>query len=446
VRCKINSGEKNMKHIIGCLLLAMSSPAVYAKQVKLDVGMGQPVLVADKKQTAFLKVGLTGFVLSNKIQRTPTNIALVIDRSGSMGGEKIRRAREATADAVSSLSSNDIVSVVTYDDQVNVLVPATKVTNRAGLAKKIKNIHVGGSTALFAGVSKGSEEVRKFLEKERVNRVILLSDGLANVGPKTPRELGELGQSLSKEGISVSTIGLGLGYNEDLMTELARKSGGNHGFAENAEDLAGIFKSELQNALSVVAQEVSIRIKVADGVRPVKVLGRDADIFGQTVQVNLNQLYSDQEQYILLELDIPAYKQGQSVQVASVEVSYSNLETHLVDKLSSTAGVSFSASKEEAEESLVDEVMAPAAAQIAVEESKKAVRLRDEGRIKEAKKLLEKNAVFLGQSAAKYKSDKLRSLQREQEVSADNLDDENWKKQRKMMRKDQYKYETQQSY
>ena len=435
-----------IKPLLTSILALTLTSIVSAKQVKMEVGIGQPILIADKKQTAYLKIGLTGFELAKTGQRPPTNIALVIDKSGSMGGDKIRHAREATANAIYQLASNDIVSIVTYDDTVEVLVPATKVSDKNAIAKKVKSIQVGGSTALFAGVSKGAAEVRKFLEKKRVNRVILLSDGLANVGPQTPSALADLGKSLSKEGISVSTIGLGLGYNEDLMTELARKSGGNHGFAENATDLAAIFNSELENALSVVAQEVSIRVTVANGVRPVKVLGREAEIYGQIVQVNMNQLYANQEKYILLEVEIPAQAAGKALEIASIHVSYSNLETHLVDKLSSTAGVSFSNSIAEAEKSVDDEVMAPAIEQIAIEKSKEAVVLRDKGKIKEAKAVLKQNAIFLGRNAARYKSKKLEKLQAEQEISADNLDDKNWQKQRKMMRKDQYKHETQQTY
>ena len=113
-----------------------------------------------------------------------------------------------------------------------------------------------------------------------MNRVILLSDGQANVGPKSATELGELGMSLGKEGISVTTIGLGAGYNEDLMANLAGYSDGNHAFVENAEDLVRIFNYEFGDVLSVVAQDLVIRIQLMDGVRPMRLLGRDGEILG----------------------------------------------------------------------------------------------------------------------------------------------------------------------
>ena len=192
------------------------------------------------------------------------------------------------------------------------IVPATKLSDKEAVVQQIRRIEAGGSTALFAGVSKGADELRKFLDKNRVNRVILLSDGLANVGPQSPSELGSLGASLMKEGISVSTMGLGLDYNEDLMTKLAQNSGGNHSFIEQANDLARVFNQEFNDVLSVVAQEVAIDIRVAAGVRPVRVLNADAEINGQQVILQMNQLYSEQEKYVMLEVEVPGTQAGKS--------------------------------------------------------------------------------------------------------------------------------------
>ncbi|MCA9135024.1 MAG: VWA domain-containing protein, partial [Planctomycetales bacterium] len=191
----------------------------------------------DAKKENYLRIGITGFELPSDKQRLPVNVAIVIDKSGSMQGEKIEQARKAAIQAIDRLRDSDIVSVVTYDSSVNVLVPATKASDRETIRKQIASIAAGGNTALFAGVSKAAGEIRKFLDDKHVNRVILLSDGLANVGPASPAELEQLGESLIKEGISVSTMGLGLGYNEDLMTRLALASSGNHVFIEDAENL-----------------------------------------------------------------------------------------------------------------------------------------------------------------------------------------------------------------
>ncbi len=114
----------------------------------------------------------------------------------------------------------------------------------------------------------------------------------------------ELGASLLKEGVSVSTLGLGLGYNEDLMTKLALASSGNHVFIESAENLVSVFQNEFDDVLSVVAQKIVIKATLAEGVRPVKVLNYPADITGQQVTIELGQLYSNQQRYFVLELEI----------------------------------------------------------------------------------------------------------------------------------------------
>jgi len=239
-----------------------------AKTVKVKAGLATPIMQANDEQRAFLRVALTGFELDSDIKRAPLNVALVLDQSSSMNGDKIERAKEAAILAVSKLSPNDVVSIVTYDSTVRVLVPATPASNKSRLYDAIEAIRAGGSTALFAGTSKGADQVSRYLSTERVNRVVLLSDGMANVGPDSPKELGELGKALAKKGMSVSTMGLGLGYNEDLMTQLANYSDGNHDFVKNSADLARVFDREFGDAMSVVAQDVKLLNKAASAMLP----------------------------------------------------------------------------------------------------------------------------------------------------------------------------------
>jgi len=416
----------------------------WARQIKLDVAMGTPVVLAGEKQTAYVRVAMTGFELDDPADRTPVNVAIVLDKSGSMQGEKIARARDAAIMAIDRLRPDDIVSVVAYDSTVHVLVPATKVSNRNAIHSAIRRLEAGGSTALFAGVSKGAREVHKFLDRNRVNRVILLSDGLANVGPSSPGDLAELGSSLICEGISVTTIGLGLGYNEDLMTELARSSDGNHMFAENAVDLARVFDSEFGDVLSVVAQDVGVTIRCPAGIRPVRVLGRDADIVGQTVTTTLNQLYSNQMKYVLLEVELPPGRVGREMSVASVDVSYANMDTKTTDRLASAVSVKFTENSEAVEGNRNNDVMVAAVHQIGVLANEAALRQRDEGKIEEARRTLESNAFFLDQEAAKYRSEVLEDYSYANAAQSVDISRRDWRQVRKSMRAGQHQIITQQ--
>jgi Ca-activated chloride channel homolog len=423
------------------LWLATSPPSTAAaatEEVRLDVGLGNTVLLANERQKAYLRVALTGFELENPEDRAPVNIALVLDKSGSMSGEKIARARQAAWMAVERLGAEDIVSVVVYDSTVNVLVPATKASDRDNIRDAIESIHANGNTALFAGVSKGAAELRKFLDPHRVNRIILLSDGLANVGPSSPRELANLGASLVRDGISVSTIGLGLGYNEDLMTRLAFASDGNHYFAESARQLASIFDSELGDVLSVVAQEVITEIECAPDVRPLRILGRDGEISGRRVKVYMNQLYSAHEQYVLIEVEVPSRPEAERVELAKVSVHYDNLRTRKRDTLSGHVDARFSSSPELVRRSEDRNVMISVVEQVAAERSEQATQLRDEGRVQEAQQVLRDSAELLGRSAEQYSAPELQFYGERTAGDADAIgSDDDWNRQRKAMREEQ---------
>jgi len=431
--------------IIAALLLT-TPLAAWADQVKLNVGLANPVLLSGKKQTTYLKVGLTGFPMASAEKRAPVNVAIVLDKSGSMAGQKIEQAKSAAIQAINRLQNDDIVSIVAYDHTVQVVLPATKVTDKYAIASAIRRITAGGNTALFGGVCKGAEEVRKFLDRNRVNRIILLSDGLANVGPSSPAELGALGASLVKEGISVTTLGIGTGYNEDLMYQLAKASDANHTFIGEDADIAQILNREFGDILSVVAKEVLIKVTCAAGIRPVRALGRDADISGSTVTAVLSQLYSRQEKYILIEVEVPATAAETSRPVAEVTVSYANMQTMATDHLSSTVSTRFSPSEQIVGQETRPDVMIAVAEQIATENSVLAVTLRDQGKVEEARRLLEKNVAYLGKYATKYKSDSLRSLQKANWQDSQNLEGKKWIEGRKLMRDIQSERQQQRGY
>jgi Ca-activated chloride channel family protein len=418
-------------------VVALIAQPVWAEQVKLDVAIGTPVMLAGQKQTAYLRVAVEGFELDDPADRSPVNVAIVLDKSGSMQGEKIARAKDAAIMAIDRLQRDDIVSVIAYDSTVHVLVPATKVSNREEIYAAIRRLEAGGSTALFAGVSKGACEVRKFIAKNRVNRVILLSDGIANVGPSSPGDLAELGSSLIRGGMSVSTIGLGMGYNEDLMTQLANASDGNHMFAENATDLARAFEREFGDVLAVVAQEVTVTVRCPKGIRPVRVLGHDADIVGQTVTVPLNQLYSEHMKYVVLEVELPPARVNRKMKVASVDVSYSNMLTKTTDRLASSVSVVGTDSPGAVEENTNRNVMIAVSQQIGLANNLWAMQLRDEGKIEEARRLLGGNSEVLYEAAKKYKSQALQDYAESNQFDLRNLDEKNWKRQRKLMQEQQ---------
>lgn len=431
------------RHLLLAILIATGvatapSGALADQRVRLGADLDHSVMHAHRKATGYLRVQLEGFTIAPSKKRPPMNVAIVIDKSGSMQGDKIEQAKAAARAALDQLRADDIVSVVAYDDQVTVLVPATKVSDRRAILAGINKLAAGGWTALFAGTAKGAAEVKKFFARDKVNRVILLSDGQANIGPASPGELGRLGHKLHREGITVTTVGLGLGYNEDLMVQLAERSGGHHMFAERASQLAGLFQEGFGSLAGIVANEVEVTIDFAEGFRPVRPLGAPADVIGDRVRARLAALYSGVTDELLLEFETPKQAPS-SAKIATIRLAYHNLISGERETLSRSVYARFSDDLTEIEASAHPDVMVSVVAQVANERNELAVRLRDEGKRQEAERLLRDNTAYLSTNAGRWKSPVLRDLEGRNNDDLDNLSDDRWQRQRKVMRQRQSK-------
>lgn len=426
--------------------LALAPLVAEAGSVELRATAGSVVLPAGRTTTAVLKVGLRGLEFLDAERRAPVNLALVLDKSGSMSGEKLEKAKSAALHVLDRLKPDDLLSVVAYDGTVRILVPTTRVADRRAIADAILGLRAGGSTALFAGVSKGVGEVRRLLRRDQVNRVILLSDGQANVGPSSPNALGHLGAACAKEGIAITTVGLGLGYNEDLMVQLAMRSDGNHAFAATADDLPRIFAAELGDVTSVVAQGAQVRIDFAPGVRPRRVLNREATISGQSVFYTVGQIYGAQEKHVVVEVDVDPGVAGTERPFATVTATYLDMPSGKSEHERRALAVRFTDHLAEVEAATNADVMIAHAEALANEQSRLAVDLRDRGAYGEAQRVLELNSAYLDEAASRYNSTRLRNQASENRGDAKNLDEGAWNERRKAIRKRQYELDVQQSF
>jgi Ca-activated chloride channel family protein len=440
---------------VACGLLT-SSPQ--AAEVEVGADLGRSVLPTKNPGNVYLRLSLKSLAALKRERTTRINAAIVIDRSGSMQGARIAAAKEGARVALERLGSDDTIALVAYNHNVDVLSPAGPLgRSHASLKGAIDRLTADGTTALYDGVKEGGRQVTEFLSDDNVNRVILLSDGLANVGPSSPRELAELGRKLASEGISVSTIGLGLDYNEDLMQRLAAASDGNHVFVERPSDLAEIFDREFGDALSVSARDLSITIECKLGFKPIRILGRDGEIEGNRITLKLNQLQSENERYVVVELQAPEGRGEGPSEIADVRVDYVDLDKDgKRARVEARANVRFSKNAKDVEDGLNKAVMSQVAAQIATETSEKAVELRDKGDIAGARKALEDNASYIKRSYEQYGSGvapaptaaigALNELEKQSREAAGSLDADNWARTRKSMRSDQHKSKVQQSY
>jgi Ca-activated chloride channel family protein len=328
-------------------------------------------------------------------RRAPMNLAVVLDRSGSMAGAKIEKARQAAGVAVDQLTDDDIFSLVTFDNETEVLIAPERVggpRQREALKERIDRIRPRGGTAIHAGVTLGAQQLRRFLDQERVNRIVLLSDGLANVGPSRPGDLARLGGDLRREGMSVTTIGLGDDYNEDLMAALAEASQANYYYVRDAEKLPGIFSEELGAARSVIARRVTIRITVPEGVRIREIIGRpEIECGGRSVEISLPEYFGGEKRRFLARCE--AERAGDTpLEVAMVDLRYES-DSGRAAPQQQRAKIEFTDDEKKADESLRMEVgrnVAVARNRLAKE---LAVKLADEGRGKDAADVLRRQAA-----------------------------------------------------
>ncbi len=242
-------------------------------------------------------------------ERLPLNLALVLDRSGSMQGEKIRNLKEAVRLLMRRLRPDDVVSAVGYDHEVLTLARgATGQEGHEGVLAVLDRLHARGMTNLSGGWFQGRDLATGHRVQGGVNRILLMTDGLANQGVTHRGALTELCRAAADEGTVTTTIGFGADYDEDLLRDMAEAGGGATWYVETPDQAPGIFEEEIEGLLSLAAQHVRLRFRLAPGCRFVE-LHHDHPVHHTSagVEVGLGDLYALEPRPALfrLELDAP---------------------------------------------------------------------------------------------------------------------------------------------
>jgi Ca-activated chloride channel family protein len=274
------------------------------------------LIPASKPSTRYLLVRLVAPQAPAREGRTPVNVSLVLDRSGSMEDErKFTLARQAATQALRMLRARDCFSVVVYDDRVDLLAASTLATEAAKqqALDALDEIEPRGATDLGAGWLRGCEQVASHLVREdSVSRCLLLTDGLANRGIQDRGELAVHAAELHSRGVATSTFGVGADFDERLLRDMAHEGGGNFYFIEGAAQIPGILTSELGEAIEVTVRNAALEITLPRGAdaEPVSRFRYRRAHGDNELRIELGDLVSEQQLTAVVKLTLPGGRLG----------------------------------------------------------------------------------------------------------------------------------------
>lgn len=300
-----------MKSIKPTILLSLLKPAIPAQGGAIDI----MVRVQGPEQPE-----------ADKIKITPKRLSLVVDRSGSMSGQPLHEALKCVEHIASCMAPHDRISVVVYDDKVNVLMPLWPVSSPESVKRALATVDSGGSTDLFAGWEAGAKQLEKG-DESSISRVILLSDGQANHGLVEQDVIEVHCREWLAKGVSTTTVGLGSGFNEDLMIAMAKAGGGQQYYGQTAVDLFDSFDEELSLLQALCLRQLSLKLIPAQGVilEPLGVFDQNAD---GTYQ--LSDLAWGAESWLAVRLHVSPTAAGQNRDLLAATVQGKALDGQVI--------------------------------------------------------------------------------------------------------------------
>ncbi|MEY9213463.1 VWA domain-containing protein [Thermobifida halotolerans] len=256
-------------------------------------------------------------------QRPPATLQVVLDRSGSMAGERLEGAMRALLDLVDRLDPTDNFGLVSFDSAARVEVAAAPLTDKAAVRERIRGLRPGGLTDLSSGLLRGIQEARR-ASADRGATLLLISDGHANQGVTDHQRLAGIARSAYGHGVATTTLGYGLGYDEELLGAISDGGTGSALFAEDPDTAGALIADEVENLLAKTVQAASLRARPAGAARAVAVVGElpSTRLSDGTVMVELGDFYSGEQRKLLLRVDVPGVAVLGPAQVAELEVTY----------------------------------------------------------------------------------------------------------------------------
>jgi len=296
--------------------------------MKTDCLLDYSMVAVEQEKTVNLLIKLQAPREKKDQSQPPLNICLVLDKSGSMSGPKLTKTKEAAKLIINRLMPEDSISIITFDDQVQTLiVPQTVNNSQEKFTRLIEHIYAGGGTNLSGGLLKGIEYLTETRSEESINRLLILTDGCANKGITNDGMLVNIARSAKDEdSIITTTLGFGIGFNEDLLIEMAKATTGNFYFIERSDDAPKFFAEELHGMQQLVAQNISITIQSTEKVTAVRQVTEHPQVISQDkLLIEMGDAQAGEEKRLLLKLEVPGIKTIGQCKIADMEMRFIEL-------------------------------------------------------------------------------------------------------------------------
>lgn len=312
--------------------LVDKSTFVSGKTLMVEGRLGHGRMLADARGETFLFVDVRSELdqleqLGSRSGFEPLNLAVVIDRSGSMKGQRERNAVDGAVGMIRRLRDGDTVSVVSYSEQAQIVIPVTTISS-ATRERMIQDMFASigdppsGNTCISCGIDLGMRTLAG--RRAGIDRMLLLSDGEANRGVQDEAGIRVLARQARNRGATISSIGVDVDYNERLMSAIAREANGRHYFSETGENLEQIFDQELDSLVTAIAKDGKLVVELAPGVRVAEVLDRSYQQVDRRVIVPMGTFAAGEEKTFLIRLEVPPSPAGERP-IAAVTFSYDDL-------------------------------------------------------------------------------------------------------------------------
>jgi len=328
-------------------------------EITLNLMLHNPYALAGARSENYLLCELSGAFMGHRLVRPPVHLSVVLDKSGSMEGKPLEYVKEACRQLIDKLGPVDTLSIVTFAESVDVVLAQSPVTKKEALKAQLDLIRPRGTTNLYGGMVAGGNQLATVKAPTHLSRVILLTDGEANEGVTEYSEIVGKARQMRRDGFSISGVGVGIEYNEELMRGIAKNTLGNYYYVDAASEIPRVFETELATLFEVVAKNVRLSVDLPKGARLEKFYGREVTAENGISTVELPDVVAGDPQNLLLKLAFDAHPAAR-FRILKTNLTFEYLGQTIRSAMSAGAVVQFTPDRQRILDSIsakVDSVM-----------------------------------------------------------------------------------------